>query len=41
MHEAYLRGIEKFVALGTICCYPKFTLVPFKEDEFVLYFLLA
>jgi GDP-L-fucose synthase len=33
MHEAYLRGIEKFVALGTICCYPKFTPVPFKEDD--------
>ena len=33
MHEAYLRGIEKFVALGTICCYPKFTPVPFKESE--------
>jgi GDP-L-fucose synthase len=26
-------GIEKFVALGTICCYPKFTPVPFKEDD--------
>lgn len=33
MHEAFLRGIEKFVALGTICCYPKFTPVPFKEEE--------
>lgn len=33
MHEAHLRGIEKFVALGTICCYPKFTLVPFKEED--------
>ncbi len=33
MHEAYLRGIEKFVALGTICCYPKFTPVPFKEEN--------
>ena len=32
MHEAHLRGIEKFVALGTICCYPKFTPVPFKEE---------
>ena len=27
------RGIEKFVALGTICCYPKFTPVPFKEKD--------
>jgi len=26
-------GIEKFVALGTICAYPKFTPVPFKEEE--------
>lgn len=33
MHEAYLRNIEKFVALGTICCYPKFTEVPFKEQN--------
>jgi GDP-L-fucose synthase len=33
LHEAYLRGTAKFVALGTICAYPKFTPVPFKEDE--------
>ncbi|MCK4430104.1 MAG: GDP-L-fucose synthase [Candidatus Aminicenantes bacterium] len=33
IHEAHLRGIEKFVALGTICCYPKFTPVPFKEEN--------
>jgi GDP-L-fucose synthase len=33
MHEAWRRGIEKFVALGTICAYPKFTPVPFKEDN--------
>jgi len=33
IHEAYLRGIEKFVALGTICAYPKFTPVPFKEKD--------
>lgn len=26
-------GVEKFVALGTICAYPKFTLVPFKEEN--------
>jgi GDP-L-fucose synthase len=30
---AYRRGIEKFVAIGTICCYPKFTPVPFKESD--------
>src|SRR5664280_2560159 len=33
LHEAYVRKIEKFVALGTICAYPKFTPVPFKEEE--------
>ena len=33
MHQAYLRGVEKFVALGTVCAYPKFTPVPFKEDD--------
>ncbi|MEN6623247.1 MAG: GDP-L-fucose synthase [Smithella sp.] len=33
LHEAYLRKIEKFVALGTICAYPKFTSVPFKEND--------
>jgi len=33
MHEAYLINIEKFVALGTICCYPKYTPVPFKEKN--------
>jgi GDP-L-fucose synthase len=33
LHEAYLRKIEKFVALGTICAYPKFTPVPFQETD--------
>jgi GDP-L-fucose synthase len=33
MEEGRLHGIEKFVALGTICAYPKFTPVPFKEDD--------
>ncbi len=33
LHEAYLRKIEKFVALGTICAYPKFAPIPFKEDD--------
>ena len=33
MHEGFLRKIEKFVALGTICAYPKFTPVPFREDD--------
>jgi GDP-L-fucose synthase len=33
LHEGYLRKIDKFVALGTICAYPKFTPVPFKEAD--------
>jgi GDP-L-fucose synthase len=33
MHEAWQKEIEKFVALGTICCYPKLTPIPFKESE--------
>ncbi len=33
MHEAWLRGVEKFVAIGTICAYPKFTPLPFMEDN--------
>ena len=33
IHEGYLRHIEKFVAVGTICAYPKFTPVPFREDD--------
>jgi len=33
MEEARLRGVGKFVAIGTICAYPKFTPVPFKEEN--------
>lgn len=33
LHEGYRKKIEKFVALGTICAYPKFTPVPFKEND--------
>jgi GDP-L-fucose synthase len=33
MHEAWKRGVGKFVALGTVCAYPKYTPVPFKEDD--------
>jgi nucleoside-diphosphate-sugar epimerase len=33
LHEGYLHKIEKFVALATICSYPKFTPVPFKEED--------
>jgi GDP-L-fucose synthase len=33
IHAAYEAGIEKFTCVGTICAYPKFTPVPFKEDD--------
>ena len=33
MHQAWQRGVGKFVAIGTVCAYPKFTPVPFKEDD--------
>ena len=33
IEESRLAGIEKFVCLGTICAYPKFTPVPFREDD--------
>ena len=33
MDQARLHEVEKFVAVGSICAYPKFTPVPFKEDE--------
>ena len=33
MHQAWERGVEKFVAIGTVCAYPKFTPVPFREDD--------
>ena len=33
LHQAYQRGVEKFVAIGTVCAYPKFTPTPFKEDD--------
>lgn len=32
LHESWRAGVAKFVALGTICCYPKFTPVPFREE---------
>lgn len=31
--QAYRFGVQKFVAMGTICAYPKFTPVPFKEKD--------
>jgi GDP-L-fucose synthase len=33
MEEARLRGVKKFLATGTVCAYPKFTPIPFKEDD--------
>lgn len=33
MEQARLRSIEKFTAIGTICAYPKFTPVPFCEED--------
>lgn len=33
IHEAWKSGVKKFVALGTICCYPKITPVPFREKN--------
>ena len=33
MEQSRLFGVEKFVAIGTICSYPKFASVPFKEKE--------
>ena len=33
IEQGRLAGIEKFVAIGTICAYPKFTPVPFKEED--------
>ena len=33
MEQARVIGVEKFVAVGTVCAYPKFTPVPFKEEN--------
>ncbi|TET56164.1 MAG: GDP-L-fucose synthase [Dehalococcoidia bacterium] len=33
MEQARLHGIEKFVAIGTVCAYPKFAPLPFREDD--------
>lgn len=33
MESARLRNVEKFVSVGTICSYPKYTPVPFREEE--------
>jgi len=33
MHQAWQNGVGKFTAIGTVCAYPKFTPVPFKEED--------
>ncbi|MBN1269166.1 MAG: GDP-L-fucose synthase [Kiritimatiellae bacterium] len=33
LHESWRAGVSKFVALGTVCAYPKFTPVPFREED--------
>jgi len=32
MHEAWMRSVDKFVAIGTICAYPKYSPIPFQEQ---------
>ena len=33
IHESKNAGIEKFIALGTVCSYPKFSTIPFLEEN--------
>ena len=33
LEESRKNNVEKFISLGTICSYPKFTPLPFKEDD--------
>jgi GDP-L-fucose synthase len=33
IEQSRVRGVKKFLALGTVCAYPKFTPAPFKEDD--------
>jgi len=33
LHESYEAGVEKFVGIGTVCAYPKFAPVPFREED--------
>jgi GDP-L-fucose synthase len=33
MHQAWQNSVGKFTAIGTVCAYPKFTPVPFKEED--------
>lgn len=32
-HEAWKAGVKKFVTVGTVCAYPKFTPIPFHEES--------
>ena len=33
LHESWQAGVGKFVAIGTVCAYPKFTPIPFREED--------
>lgn len=33
IHESWRAGVKKFVAIGTVCAYPKFAPIPFREDD--------
>jgi GDP-L-fucose synthase len=33
LHESWRAGVDKFVAIGTVCAYPKFAPIPFREDD--------
>jgi GDP-L-fucose synthase len=33
LNESWKFGVQKLVAIGTLCAYPKFTPVPFREDD--------
>ncbi len=33
LHESWKTGVDKFVAIGTVCAYPKYAPIPFKEDD--------
>lgn len=33
LHESWRAGVDKFVAIGTVCAYPKYTPIPFQEED--------
>jgi len=33
LHESWKSGVEKFTAVGTVCSYPKYTTLPFREED--------